>query len=53
MVSGYEIIINITEFTEDDIGNYTVDISNEFGNSNCTVQLLFQGKHYLIACFGI
>ncbi|CAC5416221.1 unnamed protein product [Mytilus coruscus] len=44
MVSGYEIIINITEFSDEDIGNYTVDIINKFGYSNCTVQLLSQSK---------
>ncbi|XP_052064711.1 uncharacterized protein LOC127704627 isoform X2 [Mytilus californianus] len=44
MVSGYEIKINITEFSEEDIGNYTVDITNEFGYSNCTVQLLSLGN---------
>ncbi|VDI07396.1 Hypothetical predicted protein [Mytilus galloprovincialis] len=42
MVSGYEIIINITEFNEDDIGNYTVNITNDFGFCDCTVQLLSQ-----------
>ncbi|CAC5411779.1 unnamed protein product [Mytilus coruscus] len=43
MVSGYEIMINITEFSEEDVGNYTVSIINEFGYCNCTVQLLFEG----------
>ncbi|CAC5411781.1 unnamed protein product [Mytilus coruscus] len=43
-VGGYEIIIKITEFSEEDVGNYTVDITNEFGYSNCTVRLLPKGK---------
>ncbi|CAC5411775.1 unnamed protein product [Mytilus coruscus] len=43
MVSGYEIIINITEFSEEDIGNYTANISNRLGYCNCTVQLLCEG----------
>ncbi|CAG2195345.1 unnamed protein product [Mytilus edulis] len=42
MVTGYEIIINITEFSKDDIGNYTFNIMNEFGFCNCSVQLLFE-----------
>ncbi|CAC5411777.1 unnamed protein product [Mytilus coruscus] len=40
MVSGYKIIVNITEFSEKDISNYTANISNRFGYCNCTVQLL-------------
>lgn len=46
MVSGYEIIINITEFSEEDVGNYTVNIINEFGSCNCNVQLLIEGKQH-------
>ncbi|CAC5411774.1 unnamed protein product [Mytilus coruscus] len=46
MVSGYEMIINITEFSEEDIGNYTVNVTNEFGYCNYTVQLLSQGNGY-------
>ncbi|CAG2230560.1 unnamed protein product [Mytilus edulis] len=42
LVSGYEILIHITEFSEKDVGNYTVNISNGFGFCNCTVQLLFE-----------
>ncbi|VDI50568.1 Hypothetical predicted protein, partial [Mytilus galloprovincialis] len=42
MVSGYEITINITDFSEEDVGNYTVNITNRFGFCDCTVQLLSQ-----------
>ncbi|CAC5411782.1 unnamed protein product [Mytilus coruscus] len=41
-VSGYQIKINIPEFSEEDIGNHTVDITYKFGSSYCTVQLLAQ-----------
>lgn len=44
IVIGYEILINIEEFSEEDIGNYTVSIANTIGHSNCTVQLLSQGN---------
>ncbi|VDI50567.1 Hypothetical predicted protein [Mytilus galloprovincialis] len=53
MVSGYEIIINITEFNEDDIGNYTVNITNDFGFCDCTVQLLSQELLLLKRFLGI
>ncbi|XP_063399039.1 uncharacterized protein LOC134683656 [Mytilus trossulus] len=43
-VSGYEIIINITEVRDEDIGNYTIEMHNEFGYAMCTVQLLPRGK---------
>lgn len=48
MVSGYEIIISITEFSEEDIGNYTVNITNDFGFCKCTVQLLSQGNQIVL-----
>lgn len=46
ITSGYELIINITEFSEEDIGNYFVHITNDFGYCNCIMQLLFEGKQY-------
>lgn len=46
IVSGYEIINKITEFSDEDIGNYTVEMHNEFGNAMCTVQLEPHGEHY-------
>ncbi|VDI07397.1 Hypothetical predicted protein [Mytilus galloprovincialis] len=45
-VSVYEIIISITEFSEEDVGSYTVNITNEFGSCNCTVQLVSQGNNH-------
>ncbi|CAG2241790.1 unnamed protein product [Mytilus edulis] len=53
MVSGFEIVINITEFSEEDVGNYTVNIINEFGSCDCTVQLLFKELLLLKRFLGI
>lgn len=45
IVSGYEIIINITEFSDEDIGNYTIEMHNEFSYAMCTVQLKPHGGY--------
>lgn len=47
IVRGYEMTINITEFSVEDIGNYTTEMHNEFGYAMCTVQLQLHGKQYL------
>lgn len=56
MVSGYELLIHITEFDVEDIGNYAVGITNKFGYSYCAVQLRPQGKvmfylYYMVIVF--
>lgn len=43
MIISYEITVNVPEFREEDIGNYTVNITNEFGSCFCEVQILLEG----------
>ncbi|XP_063398906.1 uncharacterized protein LOC134683526 [Mytilus trossulus] len=42
MIISYEITVNVPEFREEDIGNYTVNITNEFGSCLCEVQILLE-----------
>lgn len=48
-VSGYEIIINMTDFGNEDIGDYTIEMYDKFGYAMCLVQLQPYGEHYFPA----
>lgn len=49
IVNEYEIIINMTEFSDEDIGDYTIKMYNKFGYGMCLVQLQPHGEHYFPA----